>query len=193
MKKLSLYIFIVFMCCNPGFTDQLSKDGKCKRVSYITEDGYKKYKVICGAKLSCDSTDEKRSINFTFDFKNGTMVESRKDREDWLTNIVGDLKSGIFTYGIQKNLSNGVNEYTFYVMTSNLDNHFDIIVKRGSTFDHKKIIRILKKIDRNISEYEFITVSSNNDQKEKEKFDSIVEFMSNLKDGYTENLKCHGI
>ena len=92
-----------------------------------------------------------------------------------------------------KDSSDGVNEYTFYVMTSNLDNHFDIIVKRGSTFDHKKIIRILKKIDRNISEYEFITVSSNNDQKEKEKFDSIVEFMSNLKDGYTENLKCHGI
>ena len=65
------------MFCNPGFTDQLSKDGKCKRVSYITEDGYKKYKVICGAKLSCDSTDEKRSINFTFDFNSNQNTKSK--------------------------------------------------------------------------------------------------------------------
>ena len=197
MKKLSLYIFLVLMFCNTGFTDQLSKDGKCKRVSYITEDGYKKYEVVCGAKLSCDSTHEKRSINFTFDFKNGTMVESRKDREDWLTNIVGDLKSGIFTYGIHKGSSVGMNEYIFYVMTSNLDNHFDMIFKRGNFVDHKKILRILKKIDRNISSFdEYITVPSSrnrNDDKEKEKFNSMVEFMSNLKDWYTENLKCHGI
>tara|TARA_B110000483_G_C17949540_1_gene447733 strand:+ start:176 stop:766 length:591 start_codon:yes stop_codon:yes gene_type:complete len=196
MKKLFLYIFLGLMFCNVGFADQLSKDGKCKRVSYITVDGFKKYKVVCGAKLSCDSKYEKSSINFTFDFKNGTMVESRKDRKDWLTNIVGDLKSGIFTYGIHKSSSDGMNEYVFYVMTSNLDNHFDIIIKEGNALDYNKILRILQKIDGNISRYEYITVPSNrnrNNQKEKEKFDSIFEFMSNLKDWQTENLKCHGI
>ena len=198
MKKLFLYIFLVLICCNPGFTDQLSKDGKCKRVSYITEDGYKKYKVVCGATLSCDSTYEKRSINFTFDFKNGTMVESRKDREDWLTNIVGDLKSGIFTYGIYQD-PNDRHNYFFYVMTSNLDNHFDIIVKKGNPLNFTAIKIKLRNIDRRISQFEkFITVppinyGTRNDKIEKEKFNTIVEFMSGLFSVKTENLKCHGI
>ena len=136
----------------------------------------KKYKIIIaiGIIALINALKKEKVLKSTLELEiktddNAVMELNKKDREDWLTNIVGDLKSGIFTYGIQKNLSDGVNEYTFYVMTSNLDNHFDIIVKEGSTFDHKKIIAILKKIDRNISEYEFITVSSNNDQKEKEK------------------------
>ena len=108
---------------NAGFANQ-----ECKEVSYITEDGYKRYKTVCGATLLCDSKVEKYGIKFIFDFKNGTMIESRKDRNDWETNIVGSINSEIFTYGIYVG-SGDMYSHIFYVMTSNLDNHFDIIVK----------------------------------------------------------------
>ena len=176
---------------NAGFANQ-----ECKEVSYITEDGYKRYKTVCGATLLCDSKVEKYGIKFFFDFKNGTMIESRKDRNDWETNIVGSINSEIFTYGIYVG-SGDMYSHIFYVMTSNLDNHFDIITKKGTIFDFKEILSTLQKIDRNISSFdEYLTVpykNKRNEEKEKEKFDAIVEFMTTLKGQNTENLKCHGI
>ena len=194
MKKLTLYIFLVLIVCSAGFASQ-----DCKEVSYITEDGYKRYKTVCGATLMCDSSTKRYGISYTFDFKNQYMTESIEGRDDWGTYIVGSINSEIFTYGIyeDKNSKEIFDNYIFYVMTSNLDNHFDIISNIGDSFDFRKILRTLKSIDRNVSSFDkYITVPSKrgrNDEKEKEKFDAILEFMSTLKKENIVNLKCHGI
>jgi hypothetical protein len=88
-------------------------------------------------------------------------------------------------------------------MTSNLDNHFDIISNTGDRWDFEKILRILSRIDSNISTFDkFVTVPSpkddywrkRDDKKEKEKFAAILKFISTLHN--REKIikqKCHGI
>ena len=190
MKKLFLYIFLVLMWCNAGFASQ-----DCKEVSYITEDGYKRYKTVCGSTLSCDSSTERYGIRYTFDFKDQYMTRSIEGQDDGGIYIVGSITSDIFTYQIYEDKEN--NKYLFNVMTSNLDNHFDIIWNEGDRWDFKKVLNILQKIDRNISSFdEDVTVPpkrGRNDEKEKQKFDAIIEFMSTLKNEYRINQKCHGI
>ena len=61
------------MWCNVGVAGQ-----DCKQVPYITEDGFKRYKEICGATLSCDSSTRRYAIAYTFDFKNQTMATSQE-------------------------------------------------------------------------------------------------------------------
>ena len=184
MKKLSTFLFLIlFIFSSPSFADQLSFDKKCKEVSYITEDGYKKYKVVCGKTLRCNGTTY--TINLEDQFINISRGE-----DQWEINIVGDYVSGIFYYAIyQKN-----NEYYFDVITSNLDKQINRIYGEGNIRDFKEILRILKKIDRNISVFDkYVTVPSKrnrNDEIEKRKLDTILEFISTLKNKDEINQKC---
>ncbi len=196
MKKLSLYVFLVLMWCNVGFAEQ-----DCKQVPYITEEGFKRYKEVCGATLLCDSSARRYAIKYTFDFKDQYMTKT-EDYNVWGTYIVGTRTSGIFSYGIYKDTQE-INDYFFFVMTSNLDNHFDIISNTGDRWDFEKILRILSRIDSNISTFDkFVTVPSpkddywrkRDDKKEKEKFAAILKFISTLHN--REKIikqKCHGI
>ena len=88
-------------------------------------------------------------------------------------------------------------------MTSNLDNHFDIISNTGDRWDFEKILRILSRIDSNISTFDKSVVvpspkgdffQKRDDKKEKEKFAAILKFISTLhnRENIT-NQKCHGI
>ena len=184
MKKLSTFLFLIlFIFSSPSFADQLSFDKKCKEVSYITEYGKKKYKVVCGKTLRCNSTTY--TINLEDQFINISRGE-----DQWEINIVGDYVSGIFYYAIyQKN-----NEYYFDVITSNLDKQINHIHGEGNIRDFKEILRILIKIDRNISPFDkYVTVPSKrnrNDKIEKQKLDTILEFISTLKNKDKINLKC---
>ena len=187
MKKLSTFLFLIlFIFSSPSFADQLSFDKKCKEVSYITEDGYKKYKVVCGKTLRCNSTTY--TINLEDQFINISRGE-----DQWEINIVGDYVSGIFSYYIYENPKEH-DEYFFDVLTSNLDNQINNIYGEGDSWEFKKILRKLQKIDRNISVFDkYVTVPSKrnrNDKIEKQKLDTILEFISTLKNKDEINQKC---
>ena len=188
MKKLFLYIFLVLMFCNVGFADQLSFDKKCKETSYITEDGKKKYKIVCGKTLECDDG----STN-TINLEHQVMGVTRGE-DYWDLYVVGDYQSGIFSYYIYEN-SEENDEYYFFVLTSNLDNQINKIYGEGDHWDFIEILKILKNIDsKNVSAFDkYVSIPSErnrNYQIEKEKLNAIIEFISTLKNKDKINLKC---
>ena len=85
-------------------------------------------------------------------------------------------------------------EFHELYITSNLDKQINQIYGEGNIRDFKEILRILKKIDRNISVFDkYVTVPSKrnrNDKIEKQKLDTILEFISTLKNKDEINQKC---
>ena len=144
MKKLLGIIILGLLWCNVGFAGQ-----DCRQVPYITEDGFKRYKEVCGATLFCDSSYRKYDIIYIFDFKNKTMsategVLSGRNEQSWSVNIVGspDLEFGVFAYYIGKQSNEyGFSKYIFTTIWTNLDNKFLISRATGDSFEFKEIKR----------------------------------------------------
>ena len=122
MKKLLGILVLGLMWCNVGFAETMV----CNRFSNDT-------------------------IWYTFDFKYQTMEVSSKNEKSWTTNIVGNINAGVvFSYFIGENPESKDEDdlFIFKIMTTNLDNIFDIHTKTGSRDDFSRIFRKLDHVYR---------------------------------------------